>query len=132
MKPDIHAENGPFTDEYKIAVMQAFLRGEPLQTRSVSTSTPWVSTGGASWNWWANQYRIALPPKPVLTKIEDIKLGYWMRKPGYELTSLVTSVLAGSNAIVYFAHTGLNLRAMAESKYEYSPDQGKTWVPIVA
>lgn len=53
--------------EYKILVMGEWLNGKPVEEReNTPPVTEWVRTDDPTWNWFNRDYRIAVPPQPVV------------------------------------------------------------------
>jgi len=63
------------TDQEKIEVMQAHLRGEKIQARNHGNYTAWM-TGTPLWNWANCDYRIA-PREPRRIRAVQNDNGTW-------------------------------------------------------
>ena len=59
------------TTAEKIAVMQAFERGETIQARNVWDDgfSPWLDVCSPSWNWCDREYRVKPNPREVWVNI---------------------------------------------------------------
>ena len=105
----------------KIKVMQHFAEGGKVECYSDGA---WRKTDAPIWNWKAYNYRIAQPKTKQPLTAADFPPGTAIRDQS-GIWQLIT------------ACTKDNLRAadwitpekLMEYKFEYSTDQGKTWLP---
>lgn len=113
---------------YKIAVMQAYLDGEKIETRG---SLEWYVTD-PTWSWGVSVYRVKKPtPQPVLVPwtFETAPKGGVVRRKAFGDGHIFTIVYWDKNsaALGNMYHI-VNYHGLM-TNWDHSLDGGKTWSP---